>query len=311
MSSSRRILLAQPRGFCAGVDRALEIVDRALARFGTPIYVKHEIVHNKHVVAELAAKGVIFVEELDEVPDGAVLIFSAHGVSKAVRAEAAARSLAVIDATCPLVTKVHGEVARHDGDEREIILIGHPGHVEVIGTMGQLPAGRIKLVRNEAEAQTVEIRDPDRVAYVTQTTLSSDESAGIIRLLQRRFPAIQGPARADICYATQNRQTAVKRMAGAADLILVIGSKNSSNSNRLVEVARAAGVAAHLIDHPDEIRREWLDGITVIGVTAGASAPERLVQETLDVLKRDFGGEVEVFRSTEETVVFPLPKEIA
>ncbi len=310
MSEGLRILLAAPRGFCAGVDRAIEIVEKAIEIFGAPIYVKHEIVHNKHVVNELKAKGTIFVEEVSEIPDGAVAIFSAHGVSKEVRAEAAARPLRVIDATCPLVTKVHLEVHRLDRDGYEIILIGHAGHVEVEGTMGQLPPGRIQLVQTEEEAAVLEVRDPQKVAYCTQTTLSLDETAGIVAALQRRFPEIKVPAKDDICYATQNRQNAIKAMMPEIDLLLVIGSRNSSNSNRLVEVARNLGKPAYLFDQPSEMQPEWFEGVRTVGLTAGASAPESIVKATVDELITRYGGKAEPFIIKEEHVTFSLPKEL-
>lgn len=311
MSEGLRILLAAPRGFCAGVDRAIEIVEKAIEIFGAPIYVKHEIVHNKHVVNDLKAKGTIFVEDVREIPDGAVAIFSAHGVSKAVRAEAASRPLRVIDATCPLVTKVHLEVHRLDKEGYEIILIGHAGHVEVEGTMGQLPPGRIRLVQTEAEAEAIEVRDPDKLAYCTQTTLSLDETAGIVEVLRRRFPAIKVPAKDDICYATQNRQNAIKAMLPQIDLLLVIGSRNSSNSNRLVEVARNLGKPAYLFDQPEEMQESWFQGVKTVGLTAGASAPESIVKATVDELIRRYGGRAEPFVIKEEHVTFSLPRELS
>lgn len=310
MPEGLRILLAAPRGFCAGVDRAIEIVERALDIFGAPIYVRHEIVHNKHVVERLINKGTIFVEEMSEIPDGAVAIFSAHGISKAVRAEAAARPIRVIDATCPLVTKVHLEVHRLDKDGYEIVLIGHAGHVEVEGTLGQLSPGRIRLVQNPKEASEFETEHPDRLAYVTQTTLSLDETDEIVSVLRRRFPTLVSPAKDDICYATQNRQNAVKAMVEQIQLLLVIGSKNSSNSNRLVEVARSHGIRSFLFDQPEEIEPEWLLGVKAVGLTAGASAPEDLVQKTVDWLIDRYGGTTEHFHIKDEHVVFSLPKEL-
>jgi 4-hydroxy-3-methylbut-2-en-1-yl diphosphate reductase len=305
-----RILLAAPRGFCAGVDRALDIVERAITVFGTPIYVRHEIVHNKHVVDRLRRRGVFFVDHVSEIPDSAVVIFSAHGVSKEVREEAAIRPLHVIDATCPLVTKVHIEVHRLAKEGYDIILIGHQNHIEVEGTMGQLPSERIRLVQNAEEAERIEVSDPERVAYVTQTTLSLDETLDVIGVLQRRFPTLRSPRRDDICYATQNRQNAVKAMCEQIDLLLVIGSRNSSNSNRLAEVARARGVPAHLFDEPDEMEDAWFEEVQTIGLTAGASAPEDLVQATVQHLLDHHGGEVIPFVHIEEDIVFTLPREL-
>ncbi len=305
-----KIYLASPRGFCAGVDRAIEIVLQALEAFGPPIYVRHEIVHNKHVVDRLREKGVVFVESMDEIPAGSVAIFSAHGVSKEVRAQAAERPLRIIDATCPLVTKVHLEVHRLDQEGFEILLIGHAGHVEVQGTMGQLPPGRIRLVQNPGEAERIEVSDPERVAYVTQTTLSLDETEGIVKVLRQRFPRLRSPAKDDICYATQNRQNTIKGMIDKIDLMLVIGSKNSSNSNRLVEVARSHGVKGYLIDEPSEVDPAWFEGVQAVGLTAGASAPEDLVQATLQHLLDRFGGTVESYVFKEERVNFPVPKGI-
>lgn len=306
-----RILVAAPRGFCAGVDRAIETVESALRIFGPPIYVKHEIVHNKHVVARLQTKGVVFVEEVGEIPDGVVAIFSAHGVSQAVREEAAGRNLRLIDATCPLVTKVHLEVHRLDKEGYEILLIGHSGHVEVVGTMGQLPKGRIKLVQSPAEAALVTVNNPEKIAYATQTTLSLDETEEVVRVLRSRFPSLVGPAKDDICYATQNRQNAIKGMLPEIDLLLVIGSKNSSNSNRLVEVARAHGVPGYLFDEPAEIKPEWFEGARTVGLTAGASAPEDLVQATLAYLREKYGGIADLHLHKEEKVDFGLPRELA
>lgn len=305
-----RILLAAPRGFCAGVDRAIEIVERALQMFGAPVYVRHEIVHNKHVVARLREKGVIFVEELDEIPDSAVAVFSAHGVPNEVWEKARQRPLRVIDATCPLVTKVHKEVNRLASEGYEIILIGHRGHPEVQGTMGQLPDGKITLVRTPEEAEAVEVENSEKVAYVTQTTLSVNETEDTVAVLRRRFPRLRGPARKDICYATQNRQNTVRAMLEEIDLLLVIGSKNSSNSSRLVEVARSAGVPGYLVDDPSEIQPQWFEAAGTVGLTAGASAPEDLVQATVKYLLNRFGGTVESFVLKEEKVDFPLPKEL-
>ncbi|HFQ13693.1 MAG TPA: 4-hydroxy-3-methylbut-2-enyl diphosphate reductase, partial [Gammaproteobacteria bacterium] len=291
--NKREILLANPRGFCAGVDRAIEIVERALALFEHPVYVRHEVVHNRYVVQCLNKKGAVFVDELDEVPDGATVIFSAHGVPKSVYEEARRRKLRVFDATCPLVTKVHLEVARYSKAGQECILIGHAGHPEVEGTMGQFDTrhgGRIHLVENIEDVQQLQIRDPDKLAYVTQTTLSMDDTAEIVAALRARFPRIQGPKKNDICYATQNRQDAVKQLASQSDLVLIVGSPNSSNSNRLREVAERLGVPARLIDNADEIEHEWLEGKSKIGLSAGASAPEILVDRVLQRL-REWGVE--------------------
>ena len=301
------VLLAQPRGFCAGVERAIEIVERALARYGAPIYVRHEVVHNKFVVDDLRAKGAVFVEELDEVPAGNTVIFSAHGVSQAVRHEAEARGLTVFDATCPLVTKVHIEVARMREQGREIIMIGHKGHPEVEGTMGQVKDGAY-LVETVDDVAALHVANPEQLAYVTQTTLSVDDAAAIVDTLKTRFPAIVGPKKDDICYATQNRQDAVKFMVPQVDLVLVVGSKNSSNSNRLREVAALRGVPAYLVDNAQGIEPAWLEGKRRIGVTAGASAPEVLVATVIDRLK-DLGAEsVRPLEGVIEKVTFPLPK---
>ncbi len=307
------ILLANPRGFCAGVDRAIEIVERVLNLYGAPIYVRHEVVHNRFVVDSLKRRGAVFVDELRQVPEGATVIFSAHGVAQQVRQEAEARGLRVFDATCPLVTKVHLEVARHCKGGCELVLIGHRGHPEVEGTMGQCrgDGGRIHLVESAADVAALAVRDPDHLAYVTQTTLSVDDTAVIIAALRSRFPRIQGPKRSDICYATQNRQDAVKELAGRCDLMLVVGSPNSSNSNRLRELAEKQGCPARLIDGPEDIRREWLEQAPRVGVTAGASAPEVLVAQVIDRL-RDWGAEsVEEQSGIREQVVFPLPRELA
>ncbi|MEP6655807.1 MAG: 4-hydroxy-3-methylbut-2-enyl diphosphate reductase [Betaproteobacteria bacterium] len=301
------VLLANPRGFCAGVDRAIAIVERALAQFGAPIYVRHEVVHNKFVVDDLRAKGAIFIEALDDVPAGATLVFSAHGVPKAVRDEAAARGLRVFDATCPLVTKVHVEVVKMHEQGREIVMIGHAGHPEVEGTMGQV-TGRIHLVDSVAAVERLQIATPDHLAYVTQTTLSVDDAAQIVLALKRRFPAIVGPKKDDICYATQNRQDAVKLLAPQVDVVIVVGSPSSSNSNRLREVAANRGIPAHMVDRADQIAPEWIAGKGRVGVTAGASAPEVLVKEVIDRLRALGAGAVRELHGTPEHVVFPLPK---
>ena len=279
-----QIKLANPRGFCAGVDRAIEIVNRALEVFGPPIYVRHEVVHNKFVVEDLRNRGAVFVEEIEQVPDDVIVIFSAHGVSQAVRREAEERGLKIFDATCPLVTKVHMEVARYSRDGRECILIGHAGHPEVEGTMGQYDArngGAIYLVEDEKDVASLEVKDPERLAFVTQTTLSMDDTARVIDALRARFPAIDGPRKDDICYATQNRQDAVKQLAAACDLVLVVGSPNSSNSNRLRELSERMGTPAYLIDGAEEIQPAWLDGVKHVGITAGASAPDVLVRQVI------------------------------
>ncbi|MCB1960941.1 MAG: 4-hydroxy-3-methylbut-2-enyl diphosphate reductase [Rhodocyclaceae bacterium] len=303
------ILLANPRGFCAGVERAIEIVEQALVRFGAPIYVRHEVVHNKFVVDDLRAKGAIFVEELAEVPDDNTVIFSAHGVPQAVRSEAEARGLRVFDATCPLVTKVHLEVARMRAQGREIVMIGHKGHPEVEGTMGQVQDG-IHLAESVEDVAALQVADPDQLAYVTQTTLSVDDAAAIVTALRARFPSIVGPKKDDICYATQNRQDAVKFMAPQVDLVLVVGSKNSSNSNRLREVAALRRVPAHLIDNAEAIDPAWLDGKKRIGVTAGASAPEILVTAVIERLRALGAQSVRTLQGAEENVTFPLPKSL-
>jgi len=304
-----RVILAAPRGFCAGVDRAIDIVNLALQLYGTPVYVRKEIVHNAHVVQELRGRGAVFVDELDEVPDGGRVIFSAHGISPQVRAQAAAKGLQVIDATCPLVTKVHLEALKFTRDGRWIILVGHAGHDEVIGTMGHVP-GRMALVGSVEEAERVEVPDSDRVSVITQTTLSIDDTRDIIAVLRRRFPKAVFPPKDDICYATQNRQMAVKDMAGVVDLLLVIGSPNSSNSMRLVEVAQAAGVRAYLIDDISEMDPRWLEGVRTVGITAGASAPEHLVQEAVEFFRRMGVSRVEEVDGIREDVVFALPSEI-
>jgi len=302
-----QIMLAQPRGFCAGVDRAIEIVERALDKFGAPIYVRHEIVHNDHVVSRLRGMGAVFVDELDQIPTGATVVFSAHGVSKAVRSDAESRGLRVFDATCPLVTKVHVEVAKIQRDGREIIMIGHRGHPEVEGTMGQAQGG-IHLVETVADVANLKVTDPQRLAYVTQTTLSVDDCAGIVAALRERFPTIAEPKKSDICYATQNRQDAVKQMAPQCDLVLVVGSPSSSNSNRLREVAENLGVEALLIGSAEELDAERVRGRLRIGVTAGASAPEVLVEQLVARLRELGAAEVQRLDGLEEHVRFPLPK---
>nr|WP_024307058.1 4-hydroxy-3-methylbut-2-enyl diphosphate reductase [Pseudomonas sp. P818] len=307
------IKLANPRGFCAGVDRAIEIVNRALEVFGPPIYVRHEVVHNKFVVEDLRARGAVFVEELDQVPDDVIVIFSAHGVSKAVRDEAARRGLKVFDATCPLVTKVHMEVVRYSREGRECILIGHEGHPEVEGTMGQYDAsngGAIYLVEDEADVAELQVRNPDNLAFVTQTTLSMDDTSKVIDALRAKFPAIGGPRKDDICYATQNRQDAVKQLASECDVLLVVGSPNSSNSNRLRELAERMGTPAYLIDGAEDLKHEWFDGVNGIGITAGASAPEVLVRGVVDQL-RAWGAEGETeLDGRPENITFSMPKEL-
>ncbi len=301
------VILANPRGFCAGVDRAIAIVEEALTRFGAPIYVRHEVVHNKFVVDDLKAKGAIFVDELVDVPQGSIVVFSAHGVSRAVRAEADARGLKVFDATCPLVTKVHVEVAKMHAQGREIVMIGHEGHPEVEGTMGQADGG-IHLVDSVAEVDRLIVSDGSQLAYVTQTTLSVDDAAAIVAALKRRFPAIIGPRRDDICYATQNRQDAVKFLAPQCDVVIVVGSPNSSNSNRLREVAAHRGIPAYMIDRAEELEPEWVEGKRHVGVTAGASAPEILVQQVIERLRELGAGKVRELDGTIESVVFPLPR---
>ncbi|MBC7454408.1 MAG: 4-hydroxy-3-methylbut-2-enyl diphosphate reductase [Massilia sp.] len=301
------ILLAQPRGFCAGVDRAIEIVERALRQFGAPIYVRHEIVHNAYVVADLRNKGAIFIEALDDVPPGNTLVFSAHGVSQAVRAEAAARGLTIFDATCPLVTKVHVEVAKMRRQGCEVVMIGHDGHPEVEGTMGQAEAG-MYLVETVADVATLQVTNPERLAYVSQTTLSVDDTAAIIAALKHKYPDIIEPKKGDICYATTNRQEAVKFMAPQVELVIVVGSPNSSNSNRLREVAEKMGTPAYMIDNASQIEPHWLTGKLRIGVTAGASAPEVLVQAVIDRLKALGARSVRALEGVEEHVTFPLPK---
>lgn len=304
---TRTIMLANPRGFCAGVDRAIAVVERALEKYGAPVYVRHEVVHNRYVVESLRNKGAVFVEEVDQVPDGAVLVFSAHGVSRAVRHSADNRDLRVLDATCPLVTKVHNQVARLVEQGYEIVMIGHRGHPEVEGTMGQAD-GHMYLVENVADVATLSVANPLQLAYVTQTTLSVDDAASIVKALAERFPAILLPARDDICYATQNRQDAVKNMD--CDVLIVVGSHNSSNSNRLREVAEHRGIPGYLVDDAESIDPAWIAGKTCIGVTAGASAPELLVQQVVERLREIGGGEVKSMEGIEERVKFQLPKEL-
>ncbi|MFZ9161326.1 MAG: 4-hydroxy-3-methylbut-2-enyl diphosphate reductase [Burkholderiaceae bacterium] len=303
----QEIVLAEPRGFCAGVDRAIEIVEKALAKFGAPIYVRHEIVHNDHVVRDLRDKGAVFVEDLNEVPLGARVIMSAHGVSRKVRDHATERELEVFDATCPLVTKVHVEVRKLAAEGYEIVMIGHRGHPEVEGTMGQLETG-IYLVEDEAQAASLTVKDPSRLAYVSQTTLSVDDTASVVNALRAKFPQIRGPKFSDICYATQNRQDAVKLMSQSVDLVLVVGSPTSSNSNRLREVAERHGVPAYLVNDASELKLEWLAGKLRVGITAGASAPEELVQGLVSAVKAAGAGAVRRLPGAEEHIRFPLPK---
>jgi 4-hydroxy-3-methylbut-2-en-1-yl diphosphate reductase len=305
-----KVLLAKPRGFCAGVDRAIDIVERALALHGAPIYVRHEVVHNKYVVGDLRGKGAVFVEELSEVPAGATVVFSAHGVSQAVRRDADARGLKVFDATCPLVTKVHVEVSKKHSRGREIVMIGHAGHPEVEGTMGQVEGG-MYLVESVADVERLEVSDPDNLAFVTQTTLSVDDARAVIEALKARFPGIVGPRKDDICYATQNRQDAVKSLAQHCDVVLVVGSPNSSNSNRLREVAAKVGVAAYMVDKPEDLDPAWVAGVQTVGVTAGASAPEVLVEQVVERLRGLGAGAVSELDGISERVTFPLPKALA
>lgn len=305
-----RVVLAQPRGFCAGVERAIEIVERALKKYGPPIYVRHEIVHNRHVVENLRTRGAVFVDDLAEIPPGAMTVFSAHGVAKRVEEVAAERGLPVIDATCPLVAKVHNEGRRYAAQGREIVLVGHAGHAEVEGTIGQIP-GKVHLVQTVEDVADLQVADPDKLAYITQTTLSVDDTRGIIAALKQRFPTIVGPDVRDICYATQNRQQAVHELAGAVDLILVVGSRNSSNSNRLREIGQELGTPAHLIDDADALRPEWFDGVQSVGLTAGASAPETLVRGVIDGLRRFGEIEVSTLTGVEENVRFRFPAELA
>lgn len=307
------IKMANPRGFCAGVDRAIAIVNRALEVFGAPIYVRHEVVHNKFVVDDLRARGAVFVDELDQVPDDAIVIFSAHGVSRAVQDEAKGRGLRVFDATCPLVTKVHMEVLRYAREGRECILIGHEGHPEVEGTMGQYDrtfGGDIYLVENVADVARLQPRDSEKLAYVTQTTLSVDDTSIVIDALRQKFPSITGPRKDDICYATQNRQDAVKTLALETQVVFVVGSPNSSNSNRLRELAERCGARAYLVDHPGQLKKEWLEGVRSIGVTAGASAPEELVSQVVSQLREWGGDNPQELVGREENIVFSMPKEL-
>jgi 4-hydroxy-3-methylbut-2-en-1-yl diphosphate reductase len=307
--TTMQVFLANPRGFCAGVDRAIEIVERALELFGAPIYVRHEVVHNRFVVEDLRAKGAVFVDELDQVPSGGTVIFSAHGVSRAVREEATQRGLRIFDATCPLVTKVHMEVMRHRGNGTECILIGHAGHPEVEGTMGQADGG-MYLAESVEDVARLQVKNETNLSYVTQTTLSMDDTARIVAALRARYPGIKGPKKDDICYATQNRQDAVKALSKSLDLLLVVGSRNSSNSNRLREVAEGQGVRGYMIDGPQDIQREWLVGVGRIGLTAGASAPEELVQQVVARL-REWGAEIiEEQPGKIENVSFPMPKTL-
>ncbi|MEK9677026.1 MAG: 4-hydroxy-3-methylbut-2-enyl diphosphate reductase [Rhodospirillaceae bacterium] len=312
MSSDKpklRVLLAQPRGFCAGVERAIEIVEQALEIYGPPVYVRHEIVHNKRVVETLRKKGAVFVEEVSDVPDDAVTIFSAHGISEAVENEARRRNLPVIDATCPLVSKVHKEGQNHASRNKDVILIGHAGHPEVEGTMGRIQGG-VHLVTDVDDVENLTVKDPEQVAYVTQTTLSVDDTKEIIEALKTKFPAILGPDVRDICYATQNRQQAVRTIAPEVDLMLVVGAQYSSNSNRLREIGDELGVPAYLIDDADSLELEWLDGVQTVGITAGASAPEELIKELLDRLEEYRDVTVDLSRGVEENVQFKLPPEI-
>jgi 4-hydroxy-3-methylbut-2-enyl diphosphate reductase len=305
-----RVVLAQPRGFCAGVERAIEIVERALNKYGPPIYVRHEIVHNRHVVEDLRTRGAVFVDELDEIPPGARTVFSAHGVAKRIEQLAAERDLPVIDATCPLVAKVHNEGRRYAAQGREIVLVGHAGHAEVEGTIGQVPA-KVHLVQTVEDVARLDVADPDKLAYITQTTLSVDDTRGIIAALTARFPTIVGPDVRDICYATQNRQHAVRELARAVDMILVVGSRNSSNSNRLREIGEELGKPAYLIDDADALRPEWFAGVASVGLTAGASAPETLVQGVLAGLRRFDEIEISTLSGVEENVRFRFPAELA
>jgi 4-hydroxy-3-methylbut-2-enyl diphosphate reductase len=310
-----KILLANPRGFCAGVDRAIDIVERAIDLFGAPIYVRHEVVHNRFVVDDLKEKGAVFVEELSEVPDGATVIFSAHGVSRAIQAEAASRDLKVFDATCPLVTKVHMEVKRYRDRTTEVVLIGHQGHPEVEGTMGQgkeidQPDLGMHLIEEPGDVAKLQIANHDNVAYVTQTTLSVDDTQKVIDRLKERFPKIQGPRKDDICYATQNRQDAVRSLARDSDVVIVVGSTNSSNSNRLKELSEQLGVPSYLVDQPQQIQQNWFEGVDVVGVTAGASAPEVLVKQVIDEIKRWGGKVVNEANGPKESISFSLPIEL-
>ncbi|CCQ73413.1 4-hydroxy-3-methylbut-2-enyl diphosphate reductase [Magnetospira sp. QH-2] len=304
-----QVILAQPRGFCAGVERAIEIVQRAIDKYGPPVYVRHEIVHNRRVVDCLKKRGAVFVDELDEIPEGAVTVFSAHGVAQSVVDEAASRDLPVLDATCPLVSKVHKEGRYHEAKGRQVVLIGHAGHPEVEGTAGQIPGG-VLLVSKPEDVARLEVEDPEQLAYVTQTTLSVDDTRDVIEALKEHFPTIQGPDVKDICYATQNRQSAVRDLADRADLVLVVGSSNSSNSNRLRELASEHGVVAYLLDHPDELQKNWLEGVKRIGVTAGASAPEDLVNEIIGRLGEMVSTEVILMEGIQEDMHFKLPDQL-
>ena len=308
-NAPERLLRAAPRGYCAGVDRAVQTVERALELHGAPVYVRKEIVHNKHVVEQLAGRGAVFVDEETDVPEGETVVFSAHGVAPSVHANASERGLRTIDATCPLVTKVHVEAKKFASDGYTIVLIGHAGHEEVEGTMGEAP-DHIVLVESEEDVDRLEVADPERVAYISQTTLSVDETTAIIARLRERFPGITGPRTDDICYATTNRQAAVRQMAEQCDLVLVIGSQNSSNSNRLVELARALGIDSHLIDNENQVREEWLEGKRTVGISSGASAPEDLVQRLVDFFRERGTEQVEEFQVVQEDVRFMLPKEI-
>jgi len=307
-----KILLAGPRGFCAGVDRAIQIVELAIEKHGPPVYVRHEIVHNRYVVEDLETKGAVFVEELDQVPEGVPVVFSAHGVPKSVFSDAEERDMYYLDATCPLVTKVHVDAARHEKEGKDLILIGHAGHPEVVGTMGQLRDGEMILVENASQAETVDVPDPGNLAFVTQTTLSVDDTSEIIEILQRRFPSIEAPRKEDICYATTNRQAAVKSLADECEAMIVLGAPNSSNSNRLAEVALTIGCPkSALIQRVAEIEDGWLDGVSTLGVTAGASAPEILVQELIDTLSEEFAVTVEERNIIDENVTFSLPRALS
>jgi len=307
-----KILLAGPRGFCAGVDRAIQIVELAIEKHGPPVYVRHEIVHNRYVVEDLETKGAVFVEELDQVPEGVPVVFSAHGVPKSVVSDAEERDMYYLDATCPLVTKVHVDAARHEKEGKDLILIGHAGHPEVVGTMGQLRDGEMILVENASQAETVDVPDPGNLAFVTQTTLSVDDTSEIIEILQRRFPSIEAPRKEDICYATTNRQAAVKSLADECEAMIVLGAPNSSNSNRLAEVALTIGCPkSALIQRVAEMEDGWLDGVSTLGVTAGASAPEILVQELIDTLSEEFAVTVEERNIIDENVTFSLPRALS
>lgn len=310
MSEPIEIILANPRGFCAGVERAIEIVERALTKYGPPVYVRHEIVHNKHVVESLKSKGAVFVDEVDEIPDGAVTIFSAHGVAEKVEIEARERDLPVIDATCPLVSKVHKEGQNHATRGRQVVLIGHRGHPEVEGTQGRIPGG-VLLVSEPADVEFLEVENPDQLAYVTQTTLSVDETRATINALKQRFPNIVGPDVKDICYATQNRQQAVRELAETVDLMIVVGAKNSSNSNRLAEIGAEYGTPSYLVDDASMIMEEWLEGVAKVGLTAGASAPEELVQGVVNKIGEIRGAVVKNHDGVQENIVFKIPPQLA